>query len=143
LDNRRLIHSLKSNWLRDACRFSLRCEIAFLLAALALSGCVKSGPELAPVSGRVTLDGKPLENADVVFQPENPGSPSYGRTAADGSYELGYKQGIAGALVGKHTVSIRVSPEVVRNAPKIARVERRVEVLEDENVFNFDEKSAK
>jgi hypothetical protein len=113
-----------------------------LAAALLLTGCGAAGPELAPVSGTVTLDGQPIENADVVFQPEDARSPSYGRTGPDGRYELGYKRGVAGALVGKHTVSIRVSAEVVRNPPRIAPVERRVEVQSGEdNVFNFDEKS--
>jgi hypothetical protein len=118
--------------------------LSLLASVLLLAGCGPSGPELAPVNGTVKLDGRPLENADVVFQPEDARSPSYGRTGPDGRYELGYKRGVAGALVGKHTVSIRVSSEVVRNPPRISPVERRVEVKSGEdNVFNFNEKSEK
>jgi hypothetical protein len=115
-----------------------------LLLFVLLAGCSKSGPEVAPVSGHVTLDGRPLENADVVFQPEGAKSPSYGRTDAEGYYELGYKRGVPGAIIGEHTVSIYVSPEVVAKPPRIAKTEirRTVESGED-NVFNFDVTSEK
>jgi hypothetical protein len=76
------------------------------LAAL-LSGCGGSGPEVAPVSGRVTLDGTPLAGARIRFQPEaGGGSPSYGTADQDGHYVLGHKRGQPGALIGWQTVSI-------------------------------------
>lgn len=108
-----------------------------------VAGCGKSGPELAPVSGRVTLNGQPLENADISFQPDNAKSPSAARTDKDGHYELGYKRGVLGGIVGQHTVRIKVSPEVVRNAPRIAprfntKSELRREVKPEQNVFDFD-----
>lgn len=113
----------------------------FMLVPL-LGGCGMGGPELAPVRGRVTLDGRPLELADVVFQPEAALSPSYGRTDAEGRYELGYKRGVGGAIVGEHTVAISVSRELVSNPPQIARTELRVTVEPGkQNVFNFDLKS--
>jgi len=107
-----------------------------------LLGCGTGGPELAPVSGRVTLDGRPLELADVVFQPEGALSPSYGRTDTEGRYQLGYKRGVTGAIVGEHMVAISVSRELVPNPPQIARTELRVTVEPGkENVFNFDLRS--
>jgi hypothetical protein len=118
----------------------LNCLITIVL----LCGCSKSGPELAPVSGHVTLNGQPLENADVTFQPDEAKSPSVARTDKDGHYELGYKRGVLGGLVGRHTVRITVSPEVVRNAPHLApqfntqsTLTREVKAGED-NVFDFD-----
>ena len=78
-----------------------------MLVAVLLSGCGGSGAEVAPVSGRVTLDGAPLAGARIRFQPEaSGGSPSYGAADQDGHYVLGYKRGQPGALIGWHTVSI-------------------------------------
>ena len=42
-----------------------------LFLGLACLGCGPGGPEIASVEGKVTLDGKPLPNAAVVFIPEN------------------------------------------------------------------------
>ena len=117
--------------------------IWLLLLGLLFGGCRKSGPELAPVSGRVTLAGKPLENADVVFQPDNGKSPAFGRTDSEGRYELAYKRGVMGGPVGQNTVQIRVSRELVRNPPLIAarfnsKSELRREVKAGQNEFNFD-----
>lgn len=78
-----------------------------------LSGCGKSGSSISPVSGTVTLDGKPIVEAKIIFQPEGGGgSPSYGFTDQNGRYELGYKRNVAGALVGWHTISIKLDTEV-------------------------------
>jgi hypothetical protein len=117
--------------------------IGLLLFVIALVGCGKSGPQVAPVHGRVTLDGQPLANADVQFQPDGSQRPSSGRTLADGQYSLLYKRGQPGARVGFHTVRIWVSPEVVRNPPNIAakfdsKSELRAEVKSGDNEFNFD-----
>ena len=66
---------------------------------------------MSPVSGRVTLDKKPLVNALVSFQPEsdamNPGPGSQGRTDANGEYSLQMlTKDVKGAIVGKHKISI-------------------------------------
>ena len=77
-----------------------------LLAAL-VSGCSGSGAAVAPVNGRVTLDGAPLAGARIRFQPEaSGGSPSYGTANQNGHYVLGYKRGQPGALIGRHTIRI-------------------------------------
>jgi hypothetical protein len=71
----------------------------------------------ARVSGRVTLDGQPLANAAVVFQPvagkdRNPGPGSGGTTDADGRYTLSVVgTGSRGAVIGKHQVRITLAPE--------------------------------
>ena len=79
----------------------------FLLLTALLSGCGGSGVEVAPVSGRVTLDGAPLAGARICFQPEaSGGSPSYGASDSDGNYVLGYNRDQQGALIGWHTVSV-------------------------------------
>jgi hypothetical protein len=88
-----------------------------LLLLLLLAGC--GGPHpIAPVSGRVTLNGHPLAKAAVVFQPVpvqgdiNPGPGSGGFTDADGRYTLTLTgKDKSGAVIGKHRVRITLVPE--------------------------------
>ena len=112
--------------------------LSCLVSILIVSGCSKSGPEIAPVSGRVTVDGQAMENVDVVFQPTDARSPSYGRTDKDGHYRLGYKRGVEAALVGSHGVGISISRELVRNPPHIKNTELLRDVKPGNNEFNFD-----
>jgi len=87
-----------------------RWMLAGIGLLVAVLGC--STERSAPVSGRVTFDGKPLAGAHVTFQPladgsADPGGGSYAVTGADGSYSLQLVQGPgAGAVVGKHRVEI-------------------------------------
>jgi hypothetical protein len=76
-----------------------------LVASLVLPGCGTSGPKLGTVVGTVTLDGQPLNEASVEFQPAE-GSASYGRTDATGHYELSFGGDNKGAVPGEHTVRI-------------------------------------
>jgi hypothetical protein len=94
--------------------------IVFRAAIIALSaiclGCA-SGSSSVPVSGVVTLDGKPLSNALVAFQPisESGGTPgvgSYGVTDATGAYSLRRSDNDQpGAVVGSHRVVIDLKTE--------------------------------
>jgi hypothetical protein len=125
----------------------LRPKVVPILLLFALAGCRDGGRQVAPVHGRITLDGRPLANADVQFQPDGSLRASSGRTDADGHYELMYKRGQPGAIVGPHTVRIWVSAEVVRNPPIIAarfdtksELRREVQAGED-NVFDFNVES--
>jgi hypothetical protein len=74
-------------------------------ALLGLAGCGPDGPEIAYVSGRVTLDGKPLAGASIVFIPEN-GRPSGARTDPNGNYVLNFDERRKGAIPGKSLVRI-------------------------------------
>lgn len=78
-----------------------------LLLALAAAGC---GPsyDLHPVSGKVTLDGTPLENAVVTFQALSDGSSASGTTDANGVYTLHDIRPDAGpgAEPGEYIVSV-------------------------------------
>lgn len=77
------------------------------LVLLALAGCSNGDqPQLGMVTGTVTLDGEPLRNVEIAFQPSN-GRPSYGETDDDGHYELNYIRDIMGAKVGTHKVLVR------------------------------------
>lgn len=84
----------------------------FLGLALAwglLVGCGgTTGPEVADVSGIVTMDGKPLPNAQVQFVPDGSeqGRPSWGKTDEEGYYALQYSSEQSGAVLGEHLVRI-------------------------------------
>jgi hypothetical protein len=89
-------------------------RFAAAIALVFAAGCA-SGPGEAQVSGRVTLDGQPLAEARVEFQPigskenPNPGVGSYGVTDADGRYSLMLFSSPPrpGAVVANHRVAIR------------------------------------
>lgn len=87
------------------CRGSVLLGFASILSLLMISGCASSGPEIAYVEGRVTMDGKPLADATVVFVPEN-GRPSGATTDEDGHYVLNFAQGRKGAIPGNSSVRI-------------------------------------
>jgi hypothetical protein len=94
-------------------RVRLLLGFVFVFLLLALQGC--GGKSYAPVSGTVTLDGKPLANAIVTFNPiAEPGSKEAGESAGgktneNGEYKLKTYTGKGereGAQVGKHKVNI-------------------------------------
>lgn len=76
-----------------------------LLLAVTCWGCGPGGPEIASVEGTVTMDGKPLPNAAVVFIPEN-GRPAGATTDSEGHYVLNFTQGRQGAMLGKNSIRI-------------------------------------
>lgn len=85
-------------------------RILFVCATLVAigPGCSNTAndvPELAPVTGTVTMGGKPLEGAQVTFTPQT-GGLSGGTTDATGRFELYYKADLKGAVPGKHTIKI-------------------------------------
>jgi len=79
--------------------------LGLLLLALSVTGC-GGGLGLGTVEGTVTLDGRPLHDAQVIFHPVDGGRPSVGRTDVDGHFELTYIEGTPGALPGEHKVII-------------------------------------
>jgi hypothetical protein len=87
-------------------------RVAALVCALsALAGCHRSDrPPLGHVQGTVTLKGKPLGGALVVFQPAK-GHISTATTDDEGHYDLVYLAPDHGAIVGTHTVKISTLSE--------------------------------
>lgn len=77
-----------------------------------LCGCSSGDRALAPVTGKVTLDGKPLSGGGVTFQPiAAAGSTSAGRGSVaycdgEGNFTLKTIDGHPGAVVGAHRVRI-------------------------------------
>jgi predicted small lipoprotein YifL len=96
-------------------RFFLRLSLLLPLFLLLAMGCGKKGPKLVPVSGKVLMDGQPLANANVSFQPvaklpDGTTAPDASATTdAEGRYSLkALEGGISpeGAAPGKYTVRI-------------------------------------
>lgn len=100
---------------------ALRASALISIAIGAASaGC--SSSKIAPVSGRDTLDGKPLPGVHVGFQPIaktgdiNPGGGSYAITDPEGNYTLLQVHGEQpGATIGQHRVEITAKSEYAAN----------------------------
>jgi hypothetical protein len=84
----------------------LLIRVAAVCWGVALAGCGPRMPTLAAVEGAVTLDGKPLGNAMVIFVPDAGGRPATAQTTESGRYRLIYGTRAAGATLGRHRVSI-------------------------------------
>ncbi|QDT66436.1 carboxypeptidase-like regulatory domain-containing protein [Calycomorphotria hydatis] len=91
--------------LREKCLLQGRGWIV-VIALTAMIGCGEEGPEVAKVTGTVTLDGEPLPYADITFIPKQGGRNSLATTDDAGNYSLTYTLSQKGALVGEHKVVI-------------------------------------
>lgn len=82
--------------------------IVSVILALPLIGCGKGTLKTEPVQGTVTLDGVPLSDATVNFNPVSSGAiPGYARTDAQGHYILQTQNGSAqaGTVEGDYIVT--------------------------------------
>lgn len=120
-----------------------------ILSLLILPGCGgDGGPEMGTVTGTVTLDGEPLPNVQVLF---NPGTarPSEAITDESGRYELHYTHESDGAVVGTHQVFISSRHELDDEGNPVSQDEAvpakyntestlSEEVTSGHNEINFD-----
>jgi hypothetical protein len=123
---------------------TMRIGFLVFLGLVLVAGC--GGSRLAPVSGTVTLDGLPVENAGVMFQPIgdgqlNPGAGSFGRTNAKGEFTLELIGGGGkGAVVGWHKVHIDPpveAPNIKIPRKYVFKSELKFEVKPGDNTVNF------
>ena len=93
-------------------RLILGCLFLSTLVFTSCWGRDPNLPELVPVSGTVTLGGRPLPDALVRFVPvgETRGSVGSGRTDAQGKYELYNNRAEPGTAVGEYRVTIELVP---------------------------------
>jgi hypothetical protein len=126
-----------------------------LLAASAVmaSGCQSRAPgtpDLAPVSGTVTVDGQPADKVVVSF--EGPGNKvSFGNTDTTGRYELNYIHQSKGAVIGANTVKITTRLEAPSPAGYVDpipakyndRTTLKADVKAGPNMINFELKTKK
>jgi hypothetical protein len=97
---------------------------------------------MAPVRGRIMLDGQPLADTSVVFQA--PGmAPSGGYTDKNGDYELIFKRGVKGAPIGLNRVTILENTQRTLGPQRVparynqnSELER--EVRPGDNEINFE-----
>ncbi len=82
--------------------------IAVLCVSVTAMGCSegRQGPDTVSVSGKITLNGSPLADADVEFMAADNSFISYGKTDSNGQYKL-----IQGAVPGENKVVIKKLPE--------------------------------
>jgi hypothetical protein len=78
--------------------------IALLFLTLGVAACNR-GPQMAPVTGVVLLNGQPVEGAAVLFTPEAGGRPADGVTDKEGKFTLQTFAPGDGAVIGKHKVA--------------------------------------
>jgi hypothetical protein len=120
---------------KSHCSF-LRGAMAISLLSFAVGSLVGcgSGERYAPVSGVVTLNGEPLADAKLIFEPiggeggVGAGKPSYGRTDENGRYTV--SSPIAnkeGAAVGEHRVRIVTVSGVEYTEEQMASARQRLE----------------
>jgi len=82
---------------------------ALATATLCLVGCGGSDVSTAPVSGTVTLEGKPLAGAQISFSPVSDnlkGTPATDITGSSGYYKVMTAKGKSGVAPGKYKVVI-------------------------------------
>ncbi len=69
-----------------------------LVVAAAVMGCGQSGPNRAPITGQITVGGKPLAAGRILFTPIAPNQgPATSARITDGNYQLVESRG--GAVV--------------------------------------------
>lgn len=83
-----------------------------------LSGCEQPAFPVAPVHGKVTIDGEPLSSGKVMFAPIlqggglESGKAGFGPIQSDGTFVVSTYSDNDGAVVGEHWVSIIGSPGI-------------------------------
>ena len=78
----------------------------WLAIPLAAAGC-SEGRDSATVTGLITLDGRPVADIGVTFEPKGKGARqgSFGITDSDGRYTLRFADNeLDGALIGVHRI---------------------------------------
>jgi hypothetical protein len=116
---------------------TFRCTATLIIASLSLIGCGGSQLNYAPLSGVITVDGRPLAKAQIVLQCDDITVSEVARpTCRAVSDESGKftiktltpeKRLIDGAVVGKHRVAIRT--EIIESGPQGQPVVTRKEML--------------
>lgn len=80
-----------------------RCFALIIVGAI---GCTDKTPGVAPVHGKVTVNGQPLSTGRVMTMPAA-GRGAGGEIKPDGTFELTTPDYGAGALPGTHKVAVR------------------------------------
>lgn len=101
-----LIHSIGA-WRPNVHRIE-RCPAPALVALIclvALAGCNRGHPGIVPVSGQVTIDGKPVTCGQIMVYPEGHRA-AIGKLEADGRFTLSCFEIGDGAPMGQHIATV-------------------------------------
>ncbi len=118
-------------------------HLALLLAFVGVvfgSGC--GGRKPVKVEGLVTLEGKPIEGASVVFNPTDTSQSATASalTEADGSFRL-YTHSLGdGALPGGYKVTVQLLPKMQREPPQqgdMAAMMKMMKLTSEERTKKF------
>jgi hypothetical protein len=105
---------------------------------LFLAGCGENPYALAPVSGRVTLNGEPLPDASVIVHPlstaKEVGPDSTGITDSQGRFTLTTVDGPRGAVVGKSRVTISTKKLSEERSDASAQLQKAKDIAVQEKV---------
>lgn len=86
-------------------RFNRIAAVVLAIVVLGVtSGC---GPQRIAVEGRVTLEGRPLDEAALLFVPVSGGQKKTGAAIVDGRFELSVENGL---LPGRYRVEVIDNP---------------------------------
>ncbi|MEA3341866.1 MAG: hypothetical protein U9R15_18030 [Chloroflexota bacterium] len=85
--------------------------VLLVLGSILMAGCGESLPETVEIHGKVTWEGKPLNNGTVIFEsvgdgPDAPLRPAKGYLNSDGTYRLSTFRTNDGAMPGQYAVLI-------------------------------------
>lgn len=89
------------------------------LMVLSTLGCGDSAPSVAPVRGKVTLNGQPLSTGMVMTMP-SAGRGAGGEIGPDGTFELTTPEYGDGAQPGMHKVAVRAYDNSGVTDPELA-----------------------
>jgi hypothetical protein len=90
------------------------------IAALALAcilGCGDGRPRLIPVSGRVSIDGRPVEHGNIRVYPDSYRAAS-AKLGPGGRFELSTYEPGDGCLPGKHAVTVNALEVIDANSQR-------------------------
>lgn len=92
-----------------------------LVVTCVIVGCGSDVPSTVPVTGTVTLDGKPVEGATVNFLSKDTNIAASGKTDAEGKFAMKTLVGsksVDGVVVGNHGVAVvKTEAETAGDAP--------------------------
>jgi hypothetical protein len=131
--------NVSSNWVHTIMALSIAGYL----------GCSQKAGDLGRVTGRVTLDGKPVQGVFILFQPEGRKA-SYSWLDAEGKFVLQYNVAHSGAVVGNQKIQLKTPAEdeltelpagvtqPTEVPPKYLAPFQTVEVKTGRNDFTFD-----
>jgi len=106
--------------------FVMLLRVALMGLILFSAGCSRNEKlnrlPVFEVRGVVTLEGKPVANADVTFVNAEANRGAFAKTDEKGEYQLTTYTSFDGAVAGKHSVAIAHTPPVA-NTPALPSTE--------------------